>query len=58
MMFNLKKQKAINGNSILSKNMEYLKRKKKEYRHFKTLSLFSKLILLILGFVQIFLRRL
>ena len=54
MLMNLKKQNTINGNRILSRNMEYLKRKKrkgkKTKRHFKTLSLFSKLILSILGF--------
>ena len=42
------KQNAINGNKILSRNMEYLKEKKKKKkkkkfkRHFKTMSLFSK----------------
>ena len=43
MLMNMKKQNAINRNRILSRNMEYL-------RHFKTLLLFSKLILLIFRF--------
>ena len=43
---------AINGNRMLSRKIEYKKKKKLEV--FEILSLFSKLILLILGFLFLY----
>ena len=55
MLMNYKKQNALNGNRMLSRKYEIFK--KQTLWHFKTLPLFSKLILLIFFFFFAFIRR-